>query len=181
MKMNEFQEIQRHRNQNHLQNDRCDMQISATALSPHSSRTLGDKTSKDITFRVHHEQFDNNRQSKHPDYLSYYDKRDLSDNKKWEKKGFVNEGFSPDAGYRTCKNSHDSRSDERDFSHIHKKQKGKENVVLVLDAGQLESNSSLHLRSSMSHGRKRMETHSYEPDKKQKKIRFAIVNEQTNV
>lgn len=181
MKMSEFQEFQRHRIQNHLQYDRCDMQISATALPQHSSYTLGDKTSKSKGSRVHHDRFGNNRKSKHPAHLNYYDKRDLSGNKKWEKKGFVNEGFSLDAGYPTCQNSHDCRSDESNFSRIHKRQKAKENVVLVLDAGQLESNSSLHLRSSISHGRKRMETHCFETDKNQKKIRFAIVNEQTNV
>ena len=182
MKMNEFQELRRHRNLNHLQYDRCDMQISATALSQHSSHTVGDKTSKSMGLRVHHDQFDNNRQSKHSNYISYYDKRDLSDNKKWEAKGFVNEGFSSDAGYQNCKNSHDCRSsDESDFSHIHKMQKVKENLGLVLDASKLERNLSPHLRSSMSHNRKRMKTHSDESDKNQKKIRFAIVYEQTNV
>ena len=181
MKMNEFQEFQRHRNQNHLQYDRCDMQISATALSQHSSHTLNDKTSKSMGSRVYHDQFGNNRKSKHQTYLSYYDKKDLSRNRKWEKKGFVNEGFSSDSGYPTCKNSHDCRSDESDFSHIHKRQKVKENAGLVLDAAELESNSSPHLRSSMNHRRKRMETHSDEQHKNKKKIRFAIVNEQTNV
>ena len=179
MKMNDFQEFQRRRSQNHLQYDRCDMQISATALSQHSSHTLGDKTSKAMDSRAHHDQFGNNRKSHHPTYLRYCGQTDLSDNKKREKKGFVNEGFLSDAGYRACKDSHDCRSGESDFSHIYKRQKDKENAGLVLDAAVLESNLSPHLRSSMSHSRKRMETHK--PDKNQKKIRFAIVNEQTNV
>ena len=41
MKMIEFQEFQRHRHQNYLQYDRCDMQISATTLSQQNIQSYG--------------------------------------------------------------------------------------------------------------------------------------------